>query len=189
MFWLVFAGTFGDYRYSNSPSVSTNAENGYDILEDGMTDAEYTVYWKNFFVAGSPQVAGTAGLKFNYDYWWVNINCNYFDRIFCDVSPARRTSIARGYLSEEEYLKIAAQTRLKGQFTLDISVSKSWRIKRYTVGFNINVSNITNNKNLITTAWEQYRYDFQGYNAEKFQNKYYYAFGTTFFAGFNFTFN
>ncbi|MDR2971388.1 MAG: hypothetical protein LBU83_05610 [Bacteroidales bacterium] len=189
MFWLVLAGNFGDYRYSNNPSVYTNAENGYDILGDGTTDTKQKVYWKNFFVAGSPQVAGTVGIKFNYNYWWVNINCNYFDRIFCDLNPERRTDLARSTKSIEEYKRISAQTQLKGQFTLDVSISKSWRIKRYTIGFNINVTNITNNKNLITTAWEQYRYDFQGYNTEKFQNKYYYAFGTTFFAGFNFTFN
>ena len=189
MFWLILAGNFGDYRYSNKPIVYTNAENGYDILGTGELDKDQPIYWKNFFVAGTPQVAGTVGLKFNHNYWWVNLNANYFDRIFCDINPERRTEQARGVLSVEEYEKMAAQTRLKGQFTLDLSVSKSWRVKRYTIGFNINVTNITNNKNLITTAWEQYRYDFRGYSTEKFQNKYYYAFGTTFFAGFNFTFN
>jgi hypothetical protein len=196
MFWLVMAGNFGDYRYSNNATMYINAENGYDILDFEDMDAAQTVYWKNFFVAGSPQVAGTLGLKFNYDYWWVNINANYFDRIFSSLNPDRRTSAARGTLDIENnpvdaelYHKIADQTRLKGQFTLDVSVSKSWRIKRYTLGFNINVSNITNNKNLVTTAWEQNRFDYRGLNSEKFQNKYYYAFGTTFFVGLNFTFN
>jgi len=33
------------------------------------------------------------------------------------------------------------------------------------------------------------RFDYTESNIEKFGNKYYYAFGTTFFAGFNFTFN
>ncbi|MCL2246363.1 MAG: hypothetical protein FWC10_04540 [Lentimicrobiaceae bacterium] len=185
MFWLIVAGNFGDYRYSNNPLMSTNAENGFDEVEKNTV-----VYWKNYFVARSPQVAGTLGLKFNYDYWWVNINCNYFDRIFCEVVPSRRTpekinpDLDR---NSAEYHQIVDQTRYKGQFTLDVSVSKSWRIKRYTIGFNINVSNITNNKNLITTAWENYRYDPE--NPAKFQIKNYYAPGTTFFAAFNFTFN
>ena len=193
--WLVMAGNFGDYRYSNRPTVYTNAENGFDILGDGKKDAKETVYWKNYFVAGSPQVAATLGLKFNYKYWWVNINANYFDRIFCEINPDRRTSPAVGnpdLTKPDEYVqyhRIVDQTRLKGQFTLDVSLSKSWRIKRYTVGFNLSVTNVTNNKNLITTAWENYRFDYDNYDPEKFQNKYYYAFGTTFFAGFNFTFN
>jgi len=191
MFWLVLAGNLGDYRYSNNPVVYTNAENGFDILDDGNTDSKKNVYWKNFFVAGSPQVAATAGLKFNYNYWWVNINGNYFDRIFCTLNPDRRTPDAIGTnpIGTEQYHKIVDQTRLKGQFTLDVSVSKSWRIKRYTIGFNLNVTNITNNKNLINTAWEAYRFDYNNYDPGMFQNKYYYAFGTTFFAGFNFTFN
>jgi hypothetical protein len=149
------------------------------------------VYWRNFFLAGSPQVAATAGLKFNYNYWWVNINANYFDRIFCSINPDRRTPMATHGLdpNSEEYHQIVDQTRLKGQFTLDISVSKNWRIKRYSIGFNLNVSNVIYNKNLITTAWEAYRFDFRTLNPETFQNKYYYAFPTTFFARFNFAFN
>jgi hypothetical protein len=195
MFSLIWAGTLSDYRYSNNPVVYTNAENGFDVTENGQRDEKWPVYWKNYFVAGSPQIAGTLGLVFNHNYWWVNINANYFDRIFCTVNPDRRTPNAIGTPNLdkpdelEQYHKVTDQTRLKGQFTLDLSVSKSWRIKRYTIGFNINVTNITNNKNLITTAWEAYRFDYQNNNTEKFQNKYYYAFGTTFFAGFNFTFN
>ncbi|MCL1851236.1 MAG: hypothetical protein FWF70_07550 [Bacteroidetes bacterium] len=189
--WLIMAGNLGDYRYSNKPVMYTNYENGFDLIETGITDTKDTIHWKNFFVAGSPQIAGTLGLKFNYKYWWVNLNCNYFDRIFCTITPSRRTSDAVGIhpLGTTEYHNIVDQTRLKGQLTLDISVSKSWRIKRYTIGFNLNITNITNNKNLVSTAWEAYRFDYKNYNPEVFQNKYYYAFGTTFFAGFNFTFN
>ena len=188
MFSLILAGNFGDYRYSNNPKVSTNFENGTDLNFE-KNYANERVYWKNYFVAGSPQAAGTFGIKFNHDYWWVNINANYFDKIYCAVNPDRRTPSAITGTDPELYKKITAQERIKGQFTLDVSVSKSWRIKRYTIGFNINVTNITNNKNLVTSAWEAYRFDYKEYNPSLFQNKYYYAFGTTFFAGFNFTFN
>lgn len=194
MFSLVLAGNYGDYRYSNNASVYMNAENGYDILGNGGADQRQTVYWKNYHVAGTPQVASTIGLKFNHNYWWVNINANYFDKIYCDLNPERRTINATGTLDlnnpadNELYHQIVDQTRLKGQFTLDISVSKSWKIKNTTLGFNISVNNITNNRNLVTTAWEQYRFDFRENNVNKFQNKYYYALGTTFYAGINFSF-
>jgi len=189
MFSLIFAGNYGDYRYSDRADVTMNAENGTDI--EG--DVERTVYWKNYHVNGTPQVAGTVGLKFNHNYWWVNLNANYFDKIYCDLNPERRTSTATGslyYTDPELYHSIADQTRLKGQFTLDLSVSKSWRIKYgYLLGFNLSVTNLLNNKNLVTTAWEQYRFDYTNYNVNKFGNKYYYAFGTTFYLGINFTFN
>jgi hypothetical protein len=187
MFALILAGTYGDYRYSDRANVTINAENGSDF--EG--DVNRIVYWKNFHVAGTPQAAATIGIRFNYKYWWVNINANYFDKIYCDLNPERRTTFARGTLdvNDPAYIAMVGQTRMKGQFTLDASISKSWRIKRYTIGFNISVTNITNNKNLVTTAWEQYRYDYVNYNPDKFPNKYYYAFGTTFFAGLNFQFN
>ena len=107
------------------------------------------------------------------------------------MNPERRTSAARGTLDEnsELYHQVVDQTRLKGQFTLDASISKSWKVKRYIIGFNLSVTNILNNRNLITTAWEQYRFDYKEYNVDKFQNKYYYAYGTTFYAGINFQFN
>ena len=188
MFSLILAGNFGDYRYSNNPILYTNYENGTDIYEYGEADHKQKVYWENLFVAGSPQVAGTFGIKFNHNYWWVNVNANYFDRIFCNVNPDRRTpnNISK---TDPLYHQVRDQLRMKGQFTLDVSVSKSWRIKRYTIGFNINVTNITNNKNLVTSTWESYRFDYNTINPEKFPNKYRYAFGTTFFASFNFTFN
>jgi len=185
MFSLILAGLWGDYRYTDRAHVTMNAENGVDF--DGQM--ERTVYWKNFHVAGTPQVAATAGLKFNYNYWWVNLNCNWFDKIYCDLNPERRTSTARGSLdaNSELYHQIADQTRLKGQFTMDISVSKSWRIKhKYNIGFNASVTNLLNNKNLVTTAWEQYRFDYTNFNVNKYANKYYYAFGTTFYLGINF---
>ena len=186
MFSLILAGNYGDYRYSDRADVTMNAENGTDI--EG--DVERTVYWKNFHVSGTPQAAGTIGLKFNHNYWWVNINANYFDKIYCDLNPERRTTGATGplyYSDPDLYHRIADQTRMKGQFTLDASVSKSWRIKhKYNIGFNLSVTNLLNNKNLVTTAWEQYRFDYTNYNVDKFGNKYYSAFGTTFYLGINF---
>lgn len=186
MFSLILAGNYGDYRYSDRADVTMNAENGTDIEGDVVR----TVYWKNFHVSGTPQAAGTIGLKFNHNYWWVNINANYFDKIYCDLNPERRTTGATGplyYSDPDLYHRIADQTRMKGQFTLDASVSKSWRIKhKYNIGFNLSVTNLLNNKNLVTTAWEQYRFDYTNYNVDKFGNKYYYAFGTTFYLGINF---
>jgi hypothetical protein len=46
-----------------------------------------------------------------------------------------------------------------------------------------------NNKDLVTTAWEAYRFDYSEMNTNLFQNKYYYAIGTNFYAGFTFSFN
>lgn len=197
MFSVVGAANIGDYTYTNNPNVTVTADNGYDILSADNVSASHTVYFENFHVAGTPQIAGTLGLKFNHNYWWANVNVNYFDGIYVDMNPERRTTAARGTLDVSDptsddyklYHAIADQTKLKGQFTVDLSLSKSWKVKRYLIGFNVSVSNILNNKNLVTTAWEQYRFDYKTNDVNKYPIKYYYAFGTTFYAGINFTFN
>lgn len=190
MFTIALAGNYGDYIYTNRPNVTITADNGYDVLGNGQSEYNEVVYWKNFHVAGGPQVAGTIGLKFNYKYWFVNISANYFDKIYADMNPERRTTAARGTLStsSELYQNLIAQERCKGQFTMDASIGKSWKVKKNTIGFNISVTNLTNNKNLVTSAWEQRRFDYSDYNVNKFPNKYYYAMGTTFYIGINYTF-
>ena len=190
MFTIALAGNYGDYIYTSRPNVTITADNGYDILGNGKSEYDELVYWKNFHVAGTPQVAGTLGLKFNYKYWYVNLNANYFDKIYVDMNPERRTTAARGTLdvNSELYQQLVAQERCKGQFTLDLSVSKSWKVKSNTIGFNVSITNLTNNKNLVTSGWEQRRFDYSGYNVNKFPNKYYYAQGLTFYIGINYSF-
>lgn len=190
MFTLALAGNYGDYIYTSRPNVTITADNGYDVLGNGSSEYTETVYWKGFHVAGTPQVAATIGLKFNYKYWFVSINANYFDKIYADLNPERRTTAARGTLDANSalYQALIAQERAKGQFTMDASVGKSWKVKNNTIGFNISITNLTNNKNLITSAWEQRRFDYSNYNVNKFPNKYYYAMGTTFYIGINYTF-
>ncbi|MCQ2286651.1 MAG: hypothetical protein MJZ76_07230 [Bacteroidales bacterium] len=191
MFSIFAAANVGDYRYTNNPNVVITADNGYDMVSEDNISTNQKCYLKDFHVAGSPQIAGTIALKFRHNYWWASINLNYFDGIYVDINPERRTTSARGTLSEnsELYHKITDQSKCKGQFTLDASLSKSWKIKRCMFGFNLSVTNILNNKKLVTTAWEQYRFDYKTNNVDKYPIKYYYAFGTTFYAGINFTFN
>ncbi len=168
----------GDFRYNSRPTATTSVENG------SIKDTAQTIYVKNFYVNGTPQTAGSIGLKWQGPkYWWVNINANYFDDIWIDFSPERRTvgAISGIYDNDELIKQITKQERAPGQFTLDASVSKSWRIKKYTILFNASMSNILDNKELVTSGYEQLRFDFEGKNIDKFPPKYYYGFGRTYF--------
>lgn len=191
MFAVILAGHWGDFIYTSRPQAFISANNGYSELERGQKEITKTIYWKNYHVAGSPQVVATLGVKFSHRDWTVKLNANYFDKIYAALNPERRTSDARGYLSEdsEQLHAILAQERVKPQFTLDASISKSWKIKRDAMGLSIKVANITNNRNLITSLSEQHRFDYSAHNADAFPNKHYYAPGITFALGFNYTFN
>lgn len=168
----------GDFRYTSRPTATTSSENGV------IPDTAQTIYCKNFYVNGTPQTAGTFGIKWQGPkYWYVNINANYFDDIWVDFAPERRTigAVAGIYNNDQLIRDITKQERAPGQFTMDASVSKSWKVKQYTILFNASVSNILDNKELVTSGYEQLRYDISKQQYGKFPSKYYYGFGRTYF--------
>ncbi|MCC6186974.1 MAG: hypothetical protein IT256_07475 [Chitinophagaceae bacterium] len=73
---------------------------------------------------------------------------------------------------------------------MDISGGKSWRLSKLlpnvpygtSLYFNFGISNLLNNRNILSAGFEQLRYDFTNNNPDKFPNKYVYGLGRTFFA-------
>ena len=55
--------------------------------------------------------------------------------------------------------------------------------------FNLGVSNLLNNQNLMLTGFEQLRFDYTDKNPNKFPPRYYYGFGRTYFASIIVRFN
>jgi len=108
--------------------------------------------------------------------------------MYLDFNPERRTLEAINMLGPGDTLinAITRQQKLDGGFTLDASLGKSFKIKNYFVNINFSVSNILNNQNLITNGYEQMRFDFDTKNVNKFQPKYFYALGRTFFLNLSF---
>ena len=190
MFTVVMAGNWSDYIYTNRPTASITANNGYSELTPGNKEVTHTIFWKNYHVAGTPQIAATFGLKFKHKDWEVKVNANYFDKIYAALNPERYTPEARGYLDDdsEQLSEILHQEQLKGQFTLDAYINKSWKIKKHFLGLSLKVTNITNNKNLVTYVAEQHRFNYSEHNSKSFPNKYFYALGTTFSFGVNYSF-
>ena len=124
---------------------------------------------------------------------------NYFDHLYTDVNPARRTLAALDQVEpqSDQWVDILSQQRNPGQFTLDISGGYSYRLNNsfsslkrpVYINFNLGISNILNNQDLVTTAFEQLRFDFTDNNVNKFPSKYGYGFGRTFFLNIVFRMN
>jgi len=156
-------------------------------VENGsQPDSIQTIYCKNFYVNGTPQAAGSFGLKYqNQHFWYANLNANLFANNWIDFNPSRRTVEALENMSPYDPLitTITEQQKAnaKPQFTLDASVSKSFKINKFYLGFNASVSNILNNQNMITSGYEQSRFDYENKDISKFPAKYYYGYGRTFF--------
>ncbi|MFM2136864.1 MAG: hypothetical protein RL021_2264 [Bacteroidota bacterium] len=192
---MTAVATVGQFIYDRRASGTATQDN-----QDTVLIQNETIYWKNIRVANGPQDAYTLG--FNYrspKFWFASVNLNYFDQIYADVNPARRTLAALDLVDEgsEKWVDILSQERLPGQYTMDFSAGYSWRLnnrfkslKNPTyINFNLGVSNIFDNTKLVTTAFEQLRFDFTDNNVNKFPTKYGYGFGRTFFVNIVFRMN
>ena len=175
----------GNFRYTNRPLATIAYDNG------SKADTTELVYIKNFFVPGTPQTATSLGLKYaGPGFLFVNINANYFDNNYVDFNPERRTSLAISNLGPGDPLieEITHQQKLPSAFTLDASIGKSWRFGDYFLNLNFSVSNILDNQDVITTGFEQMRFDFETKNVSKFPPKYFYSYGRNFFLNIGFRF-
>ena len=194
-FSAVAVASLGNFIYTSRPMGTATQDN-----KDTVLISNETIYMKNIHVASGPQHAYTVGLYYRSPkFWFLNVNLNYFDHIYTDINPARRTLQALDLVDAgtQKWVDILSQERLKGQFTLDASAGWSYRLnnkfkdfKRPTfINFNLGLTNILNNQNLNTTAFEQLRFDFTDNNVQKFPAKYMYAYGTTFFLNIVFRMN
>lgn len=179
----------GDYIYDNRP----NATFYYDNTSQN-TNPE-TIYFQGLHLATGPQLAGM--LKLNYNskqFWSASISLNYFDKIYVDPSPQRRTTeavigVAPG---SEQYNKILTQERMPSAFTVDAYFRKSFMLnkfikslkKRMYFDVSANFSNLLDNKNFAISGREQLRFDFRDRDPDKFPNTFSYMMGRSFYINF-----
>jgi hypothetical protein len=173
----------GNYIYTSRPLTTISYDNG------SMPDITFTTYIKNFKIPSTPQTALSGGLKYNYKYWFLDINANYYDNNWLSFSAQRRTETAITGLGPGDPLiaEITQETKLKSGFTLDASLGKSIRIKyKYFININLSVTNILNNTDIQNWGYEQNRFDFINKNTSLFPPKYLYYYGRTYFLNISF---
>ena len=177
----------GQFIYTNRPTLEAWQDNNSTQLYSNRTS-----YLINYKMGGTPQSVLGAGYRYNArSHWFAGVFFNYFDQIYVDVNPDRRTEEAlnKYYSNEEEaYREVIKQEQLPAYFILNAQAGKSFRIQRkHYLNFNLVVYNLLNDKSNITTGFEQLRWD--PTNIKRFDNKYYYMQGTTFMLTASFTFN
>ncbi|MEO7174663.1 MAG: TonB-dependent receptor [Saprospiraceae bacterium] len=186
MFTLQAAAGIGDYIYSARPQASIYQDNYLDPLV-----AKRTIYLKNYYLANTPQQAYTGGLRIQgKQFWFININANYYAKMYLDPNPNRRTveAVQGVEPGSELFHSIIDETKLQDAFTLDLFGGKSWKFGKYFIYFNLGINNILNNKDFVTGGFEQLRFDFDGFNVNKFAPRKFYAYGINYFASLAFKF-
>lgn len=164
------------------------------------TKATYTddiVHNKDMRDSGTPLTAASLGLSYHSGGWFLDLNCNYYDRIYLSYTPSsryegiqkNRSQVETIYDNDGNYLPDAfAQAKGHGGFMLDGSIGRSIYLKHGSLSINLMVTNILNNQNLCTGGYEQSRSDYsvntssgkvtkRPYNFSKNPMKFY-AYGT-----------
>ena len=178
------AYTTGQYIYNSRPNVTINQDNSTELLADNKQ-----VYLENFRIGGIPQTAASFGLKYNSPkYWYTGFNINWFDDIYLDANPDRRTveALSKYVDTDPQIDGIVNQTQVESDYTVNFFIGKSWKIKEQYLRLNININNVLNNTDFQTGGFEQLRYDAS--DIEKFPPRVGYMYGTTFFAMITYSF-
>ena len=133
----------------------------YGNIPEGTGINDYK-RWQRHYVPSTPQLAANLGLVWNYKYWFVNLDAEYFDESYLDMNPLYRTDYAVSgpdhVTTPEEIMYMTTQEKFAPVFLLNASVGKSWFIQRkYMIGFSLNAKNLTNNKGVKTGGYEQTR--------------------------------
>jgi len=181
------AAGIGKFKYETRQIATVTVDNSSSIIEQNKT-----IYSANYNIP-TPQQAYNIGLNYRSpQYWYVNLNFNYFDDMWLDFNPVRRTSAAVDGVDPSSVLwnNILDQQKLKPQYTVDFFGGYSWLMnkrykslgKRTFLVFNVGVSNLLNNTNIVSGGYEQLRFDYAEKNIDKFPAKKFYAYGTNFSA-------
>lgn len=180
------AASIGRYRYNTRQEAIVTEDNS------GTVFPKETIYSKNFYVP-APQQAYSVGLNYrSRKFWWLNVSFNYFDQMYLQFSPVRRTEAALSGVdpNSQEWRNIVDQTQLKAQHTLDAFAGYSWLMnkrfkslkKRTFLVFNAGVNNILNNRTIVSGGYEQLRFDYAEKDPQKFSDKRFFAYGINYFA-------
>lgn len=176
---------YGQFLYSNRPQLQAWQDNNNTQLFTGRT-----AYLKNYRIGNGPQLVSGIGYRYvGKKFWSAGVNFNYFDQIYLEPNPDRRTAEALDKFvgTDDQYNLIIDQEKMPAYYTLNLNASKSIRIKgKYFLAGNISINNLLNNRNISTGGFEQLRWDVS--NISKFDNKYYNMTGLTYQATINFTF-
>jgi hypothetical protein len=178
----------GQAFYTSNPKATINNEN----FVDSVVQTE-KIYIRNYYLGVGPQTATTFGVSYKgKDYWWANLNLNYFDRNYIRLAATRHTEQVMDLVEpgSDKWHELMDQEKLPSAYTVDISLSKSLllskmnsRIRKNTFLFlNLGISNLLDNLSVINYGMENARFDYTNAVVNKFPPKYSYGRGRNFYA-------
>lgn len=171
-------GTVSQAKYTKAADVrymnSTQGTYGTDVC-----------YLEDVNESGTPLSAQSIILSYHQGGWYIDLNGNFYDRIYLSPSVYYRYGMVLeklGYADNEGNLRVPEQQKGNGGFMLDASIGRSIYLKKGSLSINLMVTNLLNNTRICTGGYEQSRSDVtnsgnsRGYKFS-YNPKKYYAYG------------
>ncbi len=175
-------GTISDAKIINNAKLAymesvSGAMHGDNYGTEGDTKTNWDrVYNKGMRDNGTPLTAASLGVNYHQNGWFLSLNCNYYDRIYLSYSPNyryRKSIDNRKQIMSQRGIEIMdennepresalSQAKGHGGFMLDGSIGRSIYLKRGSLSINLSLTNILNNRNIVTGGFEQSRSDYSG---------------------------
>lgn len=156
-----FAGQYSRFQYKNNPQGTRSFENGM------YPDTTQTVYLKNYYLGSTPQYCANIGVDYAAPKnWFFNVNFTWQGNAYVNLAP--RYHEAQPALSETlgnykdeleaKMAELTTQEKIRNAYSLNASIGKVIYINRkLSLNINLNLNNITNNRNVVTYAYQQGR--------------------------------
>ncbi len=148
--------TISDAKYVN------NADVAYMLSEDGRTYND-RVHSEGMREGCTPLSAFSLDLSYHANGWYIDLIGNYYDRIYLYYTPVTRYEGRLKWNNEgtaKDYSVLPDQAKGHGGFMLDASIGRQFRLKQgKRIGFNLMLTNILNNLDIVTGGREQSRTD------------------------------
>ena len=171
-------GTISDAKIINNAKLCYMKSVDSQLLGSYQTGTNHDeVYTKDMRDNGTPLTAASLGLSYHQGGWFVDLNGNYYDRIYLSYSPSyrfksaveARNKVLTQYgepiindVTGEILPGALSQAKGHGGFMLDGSIGRSIYLKHGQLSINLTVTNILNNRNIVTGGFEQSRSDYSG---------------------------
>lgn len=192
-------GTISEAKITNNSKLCYMESTSATLHGTGQEGENYDyIHNKGMRDSGTPLIALSLGVSYHQKGWFIDLNCNYYDRIYLSYSPnyrfdeniKRRNDVMKALdrpiindVTGEIIPGALDQAKGHGGFMLDGSIGRSIYLKHGSLSINLMVQNILNNRNIVTGGYEQSRSGYtqsanlRGYSFEKNPFKFY-AFGT-----------
>ena len=183
---LDMAAAVTNNRYANNPMVKQVGDKNGLVIADNER-----AYIETFHLGGTPQRVASAELTYSgAKLWMASVSVNYAGDNYVDINPIRRMKrVCNRATSTEALAALDAQERFPEATTIDLFLSKTFRIGKHYLSVSGSVSNLASRKDIVYSGYEQMRLFKSGAGLNQsvmpFGSKYYYAYGRTYYLTLN----